>query len=46
MSVADGLTAEIDEIVLEAKSEQILNTIREEAPDLSTYFTKKHFSQN
>ena len=36
---ADGLTSEIDEVVLEAKSEQILNTIIEEAPDFSTYFT-------
>ena len=40
---ADGLTSEIDEVVLEAKSEQILNTIREEAPDFSTYFTKNIF---
>ena len=36
---ADGLTSEIDEVVLEAKSEQILNTIREEVPDFLTYFT-------
>ena len=40
---ADGLTSEIDEVVLEGKSEQILNTIREEAPDFSTYFTKNIF---